>query len=198
MGPVRVVGQDDKYPKDVRGQAIEPVKFTIRAEKCPNGRGVDAILNHHAGNVQTMGDLLGRASAGDFAVVYLVGGDPEGWFKDAQAAALENVETVVVQDIFPSAASARATFLLPGGSFAERDGTFVNHAGLAQEIHRSIRSPGEAKPDGRILWDLSGRRGLFNSAALRKEMGEKIKGLEQLVVGKLGEYGIRLGDATVR
>jgi NADH-quinone oxidoreductase subunit G len=192
MGPVRVVGQDDKYPKDVRGQAVEPVKFTIRAEKCPNRRGVDAILNHHTGNLATMGDLLGRASAGDFAAVYLVGGDPEAWFKDAQAAALENVETVIVQDILPSAASARATFLLPGGSFAERDGTFVNHAGLAQEIHRSIRSPGEAKPDGRIFWDLAGRRGLFNAAALRKEMGEKIKALEPLAAGKLGEYGVRL------
>lgn len=192
LGPVRVVGQDDKYPKDVHGQAIEPVKFTIRAEKCPNRRGVDAILSHHVGSVATMGDLLGRAASGDFAAVYLVGGDPEGWFNEAHAGALENVETVIVQDIRPSAASARATFVLPGGSFAERDGTFVNHAGLAQEIHRSIRSPGEAKPDGRILWDLAGRRGLFNAAALRKEIGEKIKGFEPLAVGKLGEYGVRL------
>jgi NADH-quinone oxidoreductase subunit G len=196
LGPVRVVGQDDKYPKDVRGQAIEPVKFTIRAEKCPNRRGVDAILNHYAGNQATMGDLLGRASAGDFAAVYLVGGDPERWFKEAQAAALENVETVVVQDILPSAASAQATFVLPGGSFAERDGTFVNHAGLAQEIHRSIRSPGEAKPDGRIFWDLAGRRGLFNAAALRKEISEKINGFGPLAAGKLGEYGVRLTNAT--
>jgi NADH-quinone oxidoreductase subunit G len=194
LGPVRVAGQDDRYPKDVRGHAIEPTKFTIRAEKCPNRRGVDAILNHHAGSQATMGDLLGRASAGDFAAVYLVGGDPAGWFKEPQAAALENVETVVVQDIRASAASERATFVLPGGSFAERDGTFVNHAGLAQEIHRSIRSPGEAKPDGRILWDLAGRRGLFNAAALRKEIGEKIKQLEPLAGGKLGEYGLRLTE----
>ena len=156
---------------------MEPVKFTIRAEKCPNRRGVEAILRHFAGSVVPMGDVLGRAAAGDFAAVYLVGGDPEGWITDAQAAALENVETVIVQDILPSPASQRATFVLPGGSFAERDGTFVNHAGLAQEIHRAIRSPGEAKPDGRILWDLAGRRGLFNAAALRREMGEKIRRL---------------------
>jgi NADH-quinone oxidoreductase subunit G len=192
MGPVRVVGQDDKYPKDVHGKPMEPVQFTIRAEKCPNRHGVDAVLNHHVGSVATMGDLLGRAEAGDFAAVYLVGGDPEGWFKDVQAAALEQVETVVVQDILPSAASARAHFVIPGGSFTERDGTFVNHSGLAQEIHRAIRSPGEAKPDGRILWDLAGRRGLFNVAALRKEIGEKIKSLAPLTVGKLGEYGVKL------
>ena len=123
-----------------------------------------------------MGDVLGRAAAGDFAAVYLVGGDPEGWITDAQAAALEKVETVIVQDILPSPASRRATFVLPGGSFAERDGTFVNHAGLAQEIRRAIRGPGEARPDGRILWDLAGRRGLFNVGAAAAGNGrERLK-----------------------
>jgi NADH-quinone oxidoreductase subunit G len=192
LGPVRLVGEDDKYPKDVRGRAIEPTKFTIRAEKCPNRPGIEAIVKHFGGNAPSLGDLLGLASTGDFAAIYLVGGDPEGWITDAQTAALEKVETVVVQDILPSAASERATFVLPGGSFAERDGTFVNHAGLAQEIHRAIRSPGEAKPDGRILWDLVGRRGLFNVAALRKEISEAIPAFAPLTIGKLGQYGVRL------
>jgi NADH-quinone oxidoreductase subunit G len=191
MAPVHTVGEDDKYPKDVHGRPMEPTKFTIRAEKCPNRRGVEMVLRHFAGGVMPMGDVLGRASAGDFAAVYLVGGDPQGWINDAQAAALEKVPTVIVQDILPSPASHRATFVLPGGSFAERDGTFVNHAGLAQEIHKAIRSPGEAKPDGRILWDLSERRGLFNAAALRREIAEKIgelKAIERAV----GDYGVRL------
>jgi NADH-quinone oxidoreductase subunit G len=193
IGPARRAGEDDKYPKDVHGNVMEPVKFTIRAEKCPNRRGVTAILKHFAGDVVPMGDVLGRAAAGDFAAMYLVGGDPEVWITDAQAAALDNVvDTVIVQDILPSAASQRATFLLPGGSFAEREGTFVNHAGLAQEIHRSIRSPGEAKPDGRILWDLAGRRGLFNPAELRKEMSQAIAAFAPLGVGELGEHGVLL------
>jgi NADH-quinone oxidoreductase subunit G len=192
MAPVRNVGEDDKYPKDIRGKAMEPATFTIRAEKCPNRRGVEAVVKHFAGSVAPIGDVLGRASSGDFAAVYLVGGDPEGWINDAQAAGLAKVETVIVQDILPSAASQRAMFVLPAGSFAERDGTFVNHAGLAQEIHRSIRSPGEAKPDGRILWDLAGRRGLFNPAALRKEMSEAMSAFTPLAIGELGEYGVLL------
>jgi NADH-quinone oxidoreductase subunit G len=191
-GPVRVAGEDDKYPKDVHGRPIEPVKFTIRAEKCPNRRGLEFILRHFTGDVVPMGDVLGRTAAGDFSAIYLVGGDPEGWITDAQAAALDNVETVIVQDILPSPASQRATFLLPGGSFAERDGTYVNHAGLAQGIRRSIRGPGEARPDGRLLWELAGRRGLFNLALLRREMGETIEGLRALANGQLGEHGIRL------
>ena len=108
MGPVRVVGEDDKYPKDVTGKPLEPMKFTIRAEKCPNRRGVEAVLKHFAGSVQPMGDVLGRAAAGDFAAMYLVGGDPEGWITEAQAAALDKSKPVIVQDILPSAASQRA------------------------------------------------------------------------------------------
>jgi NADH-quinone oxidoreductase subunit G len=192
LAPVRVLGEDDKYPKDVHGRPMEPVRFTIRAEKCPNRRGVEAILRHFAGDILPMGDVLGRAASGDFSTMYLVGGDPLGWITDQQAAAMEYLETLVVQDILPSPASRLATFLLPGGSFAERDGTFVNHAGLAQEIRRSIRGPGEARPDGRILWDLAGRRGLFNAALLRREMGEAIESLRPLTIGQLGEYGVRL------
>jgi NADH-quinone oxidoreductase subunit G len=191
MGPVHTVGEDDKYPKDVHGKPMEPTKFTIRAEKCPNRRGIEMILQHFGGSVMPMGDLLGRASAGDFSALYLVGGDPSGWITDAQAASLEKVGTVIVQDILESAASKRATFVLAGGSFTERDGTFVNHAGLAQEIHKAIRSPGEAKPDGRILWDLAGRRGLLNVKALRQEMAEKIPALATLA-GVLGNNGVRV------
>jgi NADH-quinone oxidoreductase subunit G len=153
---------------------------------------VEAIVRHFAGDVVPMGDVLGRAAAGDFAAIYLVGGDPEGWITDSQVTGLDRVETIVVQDILPSPASQRATFVLPGGSFAERDGTFVNHAGLAQEIRRAIRGPGEARPDGRILWELAGRRGLFNAAALRREMGEAMESLAPLADGQLGEHGVML------
>ncbi len=66
MAPVRVVGEDDKYPKDVHGKPTEPVRFTIRAEKCPNRRGVEAVLRHFAGDVQPMGDVLGPRGGGRF------------------------------------------------------------------------------------------------------------------------------------
>ncbi|HMC88979.1 MAG TPA: 2Fe-2S iron-sulfur cluster-binding protein, partial [Gemmataceae bacterium] len=42
LGPVPVVGVDDTYPKDRHGRPVQPVRFTIHAEKCPNRRGVEA------------------------------------------------------------------------------------------------------------------------------------------------------------
>jgi NADH-quinone oxidoreductase subunit G len=192
MGPVRIVGEDDTYPKDVHGKPIEPVKFTIRAEKCPNRLGVQMVLDQFADHVVSLDELFAQAASGELAATYLVGGDPEGWITDDQAAALESVETVVVQDILPSAASQIATFVLPGGSFAERDGTFVNYSGLAQAINRAIRSPGEAKADNRVLWDLSGRTGLFNLTALRAEIAKTISGLQPFAVTPFPVLGISL------
>jgi NADH-quinone oxidoreductase subunit G len=194
MGPVRTVGEDDRYPKDLHGRPLEPTKFTIRAEKCPNRRGVEIILQHFAGGVVPMGDVLGRAASGDFAAVYLVGGDPAGWISEEQAAALDSLKLVVVQDIFPSPASRRADFVLAGGSFAERDGTFINHAGLAQAIRRAVHGPGESRPDGRILWELAARRGMYQANAMRRELAQSVPALAELSVGELGEYGVNVGQ----
>jgi NADH-quinone oxidoreductase subunit G len=190
LGPVRVTGEDDHYPKDVRGRVKEPVKFTIRAEKCPNRRGVEMVLRHFGAGEVSFGDLLGRAGKGEFDAVWLAGGDPEGWITAQQAESLRSVPTVIVQDLLPSPALQHATFVLASGAFAERDGTFVNHAGLAQGISRSIRPPGAARADGRILWEVSERPGLFQVKAIRGEIAAALPELAAFGEGILPEDGV--------
>jgi NADH-quinone oxidoreductase subunit G len=193
LGPVRAVGEDDRYPKDVYGRPIEPAKFTIRAEKCPNRRGVEAVLRHFAdGAPLGFADVVGGAESGKWSLAYLVGGDPAGWTDERQSVALAKVPTVILQDLLSSSLSERADVLLTGGSFVERDGTFVNHAGLAQEIRRSIRPPDGARPDGRILWELAGRTGLFRAATVRKEIAAKVPAFARLAGGDLHEHGVML------
>jgi NADH-quinone oxidoreductase subunit G len=102
------------------------------------------------------------------------------------------LELLVVQDILPSPLSNVAKYVLPGGSFAEKDGTFVNHAGLAQAIHRAIQPPGEAWSDGRILMAMSERRGLFHAPTIRQEMAVEVPALAALEAGQLGEHGVQL------
>jgi len=174
----------------VRGRSVEPAKFVIRAEKCPNRRGIEAILRHFEGRVVSFEDMLGQVANGEIESLYLFGGDPQPWITAEQAVGLSRLKLLLVQDILPSSASAIAHFVLPGGSFAEREGTFVNHAGLAQAIQRSIAPPNEAWPDGRILWQLAGRRGLFHAPTLRQEMAQEIPALAALACGDLGELGI--------
>jgi NADH-quinone oxidoreductase subunit G len=191
LGPVPIEGEDDRYPKDFKGQAPEPekTKFTIRAEKCPNRRGVEMILKHFQGQVIGFNSLRERLDAGKVSAAYVVGGYPTPVFDPQTVGALSKLPCLIVQDILRSPLSDAATIVLAGGSFAEREGTFVNHAGLAQLIRAVIRPVGDARADGRILMELSGRTGLFNSAAIRKEMAQEIPALSALAGGELGELG---------
>ena len=190
LGPVPMVGSDDLYPKGPKGEPPAPgkVKFTIRAEKCPNRLGVEAVLRHFERAV-VHADSLGKSSASAW---YVVGGYSAGWVTESLDQAIGTPSLLIVQDIFPSPLSDRADIVLAAGSFAEREGTYVNHAGLAQAAHASIRPPEEARADGRILMELAGRSGLFNAMALRKEIGTNIAEFSAIAIGDLGEHGVRL------
>jgi NADH-quinone oxidoreductase subunit G len=191
LGPIPVVGTDDKYPKGPKGEspAADKVKFTIRAEKCPNRLGVEAILRHFEGEVITIEQMIARADA---TAWFLVGGSSQGWVTEAIDKGVGKPLLLIVQDIFPSPLSERADVVLPSASFAERDGTYVNHSGLAQAAHGAVRSPGHARSDGRILMELSERRGLYNAMAIRKEIGKAIPALLALAAGDLGEHGVKI------
>src|SRR4051794_4721793 len=145
LGPAPVAGEDDTYPKDRRGRPVEPVKFTIRAEKCPNRRGVEAVLKHFQGEVLAFDRAIDAANRGELTAVWVAAGYPQGggyvgptpWLSDPHAAALRKAALLVVQDVLPSPVSARADYLLPAAAWAEKEGTFVNHAGLAQSFKKA-------------------------------------------------------------
>ena len=195
MGPVRVMGEDDLYPKGLDGKPAGKVRFTIRAEKCPNRKGVAAILQQYQDEVIDFETFSARSDRGEFDAIYVLGGDPHG-FSVSEASKLAKAKLLVVQDILESPLSEKATYVLPGGASVEKEGTYVNYNGLAQAIHRSIRGPEEARPDGRILWELAGRRGLFHAPNLRKEISVEVAGLEALLVGELGSLGVFVNRET--
>ena len=59
---------------------------------------------------------------------------------------------------------------MPAASFAEKDGCFVNHADLAQEIHWAVRPGTLGRTDGQIFLYLLERRGLIQASAMRQEL----------------------------
>jgi len=195
LGWVPTLGEDDHFPKDRKGEhAVGTVKFTIRAEKCPNRIGIEKILEHFQGEVQTLDKALkGRA---DWQALYITAGYPPrlgSWLSDETATVLKKVPLLVVQDLFASPASALARYVLPSATFAEKDGCFVNHAGLAQAIHWGVRPERFAKTDGQVFLDLAERRGLLHAETIRKELAAEIPFFAKLAAGDLGEHGVRLG-----
>jgi NADH-quinone oxidoreductase subunit G len=197
LGPVPVSGADDTYPKNARGEPVQPVKFTIRAEKCPNRRGVEEVLRHFQGEVVGFDEVVRGADAGRIKTVYLTAGYPPrggGWISTEQAAALSKAALLIVHELLPSPVSQAAHFVVPAAAWAEKDGTFVNHAGLAQAIRRAVMPSGECRADGQVFLDLLERRGLLHAPSLRAELAAEVPYFARLASGEVGEYGIPLGN----
>jgi NADH-quinone oxidoreductase subunit G len=192
LGPVPIAGEDDLYPKDWRGHPILPPKFIIRAEKCPNRRGVQAVLEHFQSPAVEFSEVLHDAGDGRLRAAYVVGGGPPAWLETEQVALLAKVPLLVVQDILRSELTDAAQIVLPGASFAEKEGTYVNHAGLAQMIMRSIHCPAEGYSDGRIFMEILNRPGLFNARILRQQLAGEVPVFAPLQAGDLGETGVML------
>jgi formate dehydrogenase alpha subunit len=65
--------------------------------------------------------------------------------------ALEQVEFLVVQDIFLNETAEMAHIVLPAASFAEKSGTFTSTERRVQLIRPALPLPGEARPDWQII-----------------------------------------------
>jgi formate dehydrogenase major subunit len=76
----------------------------------------------------------------------------EHWF--------EQLEFLAVHDLYLTETARLADVVLPGASFAEKDGTFVNTERRIQRIRAATRPPGNARGDLEILVELSERVGL--------------------------------------
>ncbi len=72
-------------------------------------------------------------------------------------AAFERLDFLVVQDIFLTETAQMADVVLPGASFAEKEGTFTNTERRVQRVRQAVEPPGEARPDWQIVLDLARR-----------------------------------------
>ncbi|MFN0055450.1 MAG: molybdopterin-dependent oxidoreductase, partial [Planctomycetales bacterium] len=164
VGKIPSQGQDEKFKAG----------FTIRAEKCPNRRGVEEIVRHFAKQPLDWVGMLAKIESGEIQGAYVTGGYPDAWIDDAEAAKFERLESLVVQDILPSPLARRAKLVLPGVTAFEKDGSYVNHAGLIQSTSWGLRPHGGAHVDGQTFADLLGRRGIYHAADVLLELAAKV------------------------
>ncbi len=73
--------------------------------------------------------------------------------------ALKAVDFLLVIDIFNTPTSDLAHVVLPGASFAEKEGTFTNTERRVQMVRKAVRPPGDSRPDWQIIQELSNRFG---------------------------------------
>ncbi|HVU87058.1 MAG TPA: 2Fe-2S iron-sulfur cluster-binding protein, partial [Pirellulales bacterium] len=163
VGPVPVVGEEETFKNG----------FTIRAEKAPNRRGVEEVVKHFGGHMK-FEELLATLDGGEIRAAWVTGGYPSAWHDAELAERFSDLDVLVVQDMFDSPLWNRATYQVPGGSFAERDGSYVNHADRLQHARWAVRPPTGAWVEGPLYWRLLQRPGMYNSRKVLDEIAAEI------------------------
>jgi len=121
-------------------------------------------------------EMIPRAHDGGLKALYIVGENPLVSDPDLNHAekSLNNLEFLVVQDIFLTETAKRADVVLPSCCFAEKDGTFTNTERRIQRVRKAVDAPGEALDDWKIICDVATRMGYpmayENSEAVMKEI----------------------------
>ena len=169
LGPVPLEGEDQRFPAGATGEAA---KFTILKEKCPNRRGIETVLEAAGGTTLTFEEFVERSTKGEFSAAWIVGGYPKAWVDKSTAKIAGKLELLVVQDIFENELTAAAAIVLPACAWVEREGSFVNAAGLVQPFERAINPPQGARRDGQYLYEIAGFHGLYDAERVRELMNE--------------------------
>ncbi|MCC6650867.1 MAG: formate dehydrogenase subunit alpha [Candidatus Eisenbacteria bacterium] len=100
--------------------------------------------------------MLADARSGVLKCLYVFGEDVVQTDPDTHRtrAALENLEMLVVQELFLSETAKLAHVVLPAASFLEKDGTFTNGERRIQRVREALPPLAGTRPDWRILCDL--------------------------------------------
>jgi len=107
--------------------------------------------------------------------------------------AINNLDLLIVQEIFMTETAKHADVILPAASFLEKEGTFTNGERRIQRVNRVVEPIGETKADGQIMVDIMNRMGYKQAPYTAKGMLEEISRIVPFFAGvkwdELGEQG---------
>ncbi len=107
---------------------------------------------------------------------------------------LRRLDLLVVADILPNDGQRAAHFLLPGAAHAEKRGSFTNVKGRVQRFMPAVPPPGDARPEGEILWELlvllGVRSGPFSLEGVAVDMAGQVPAFQGVTWAGLGDLGV--------
>lgn len=142
-------------------------------------------------------DMFDKAISGELKAMYIMGEDPVLTDGDANHVrkALNHLDFLVVQNLFLTETAKLADVVLPGASFAEKDGTFTNTERRIQRVRQAINPIGNSRPDWQIIMDLSTRMGYPMSYNHPSEIMDELAAVTPILGGvdyeRLEENGLQ-------
>ena len=96
---------------------------------------------------------------------------------------LEDLDFLVVQDLFVNETARYADVVLPACSFVEKTGTFTNTDRTVQKVNEVMEPKGDSRPDWKILQDLANRMGRSWDYDSTAEVMDEVNSLTPLYGG---------------
>jgi predicted molibdopterin-dependent oxidoreductase YjgC len=134
------------------------VKFRIPADDAPNVLGATDLgfpIRRTRAGEPDLAAFRKEIEAGGATALYVFDPGPDGsigdvgWIIEARRAGL--LKHLIVQGVLLTPLANAADIVLPGASWIEKDGSFVNGEGRLQGASRAIAPPGEAMEDWQIF-----------------------------------------------
>jgi predicted molibdopterin-dependent oxidoreductase YjgC len=96
------------------------------------------------------------------------------WNDAAVAEKFAGVKTLIVQDCFASPLWDRADYQIPGATFAEREGSYVNATDRLQSFRWAIRPPAGVLTEGQLYWQLLKKPGLYRASGVLGDIAREM------------------------
>ena len=136
----------------------QPVTSDEVIKKMESAWGVTGLSNKVG---LTVTKMIPMALKGDLKALYIIGENP--LVSDADLShvvkSIDNLDFLVVQDIFMTETAQAADVVFPSCCFAEKDGTFSNTERRVQRVRKAVNPPGEARDDWWITAQIATRMG---------------------------------------
>ncbi len=176
----------DTYP------GYQYVKEAANREKFARAWGVKSLPAHTGYRIS---ELPHRAAAGEVRAAYIMGEDPLQTDAELSAVrkAFEDLELVIVQDIFMTKTAAAADVVLPSTSWGEHEGVYTAADRGFQRFFKAVEPRWDLKTDWQIISEIATRMGYPMSYSSSKEIWDELRHLCPNFLGatyeKMGELG---------
>lgn len=139
--------------------------FVINNDKTPNRSYINKILAN------------GKIELGGVKGIFVLNGIPDFSFPPEIMNAAKGLEFVSICDILETPLSKMAHVCLPGATFVEKDGTYINSQSILQRIRKTVELPQGARQEIDILQEmlieLGERKNILSASAIFKEAFQK-------------------------
>ncbi len=124
----------------------------------------------------TLMEIMAASGSGAIKALYIMGENPMLSDPDLHHVKkeLQNLDLLIVQDIFLTETAQIADVVLPVTGFAEKDGTFTNTERRVQRVRKALEPPGEAKTDWEVICGLAGKMGYPMQYSSAQQIFEEI------------------------